>query len=85
MSLEDEETIHELAAEIEALRAETWMKWQPIETAPKDGTDILVRLSNGEVFRANNYAGLENSWLAGSDIGWVNARHWMPLPAPPSD
>lgn len=34
------ETVHEAAAEIERLRAA--QAWQPIETAPRDGTPVLL-------------------------------------------
>lgn len=55
----------------------TAREWEPIETAPKGTEFILVRLSNGEVFRAFR---TEHGYHASSDIGFVNAKHWMPLP-----
>lgn len=54
--------------------------WQPIETAPKDGRHVLVRLINGEVFRASFH---RSGWWVATDLGHVNAKHWMPLPAAP--
>jgi hypothetical protein len=66
--------------------------WQPIETAPKDGTSILLALEyQGKFFRyiAKWNDGL-NCWLrdeTGSAVfpkhmqGWFS--HWMPLPPPP--
>lgn len=71
-------------AELEAAQT-----WQPIESAPKDGTWILVI--------DNTFDGLEGAfvaqraecfggcWLTNSfgkrDV--VRATHWMPLPTPP--
>ena len=63
------------------------MNWQPIETAPRDGTEILVIESAGGCYVAN--------WQ--SLDGWVwaydnmdgptctNPTHWMPLPEPPKE
>lgn len=60
--------------------------WQPIATAPKDGTFRLV-YANGVVCKALR-------WIVdGEDRGWfqdgvwcdrINPTHWMPLPLPPS-
>ena len=55
--------------------------WQPIETAPRDGTAVLV----GRVYEdgkveyavACNY----NDGLGWSDMGALT--HWQPLPSPP--
>ncbi len=71
-------------------------EWQPIETAPRDGTPFLAK--DGQcVFRAfykknvgHNVVRPEtlqvfmrppNSYRAGSH--WFNPTHWMPLPEPP--
>lgn len=68
-------------------------KWQPIETAPKDGSDILL----GTTAEANAGYGYvceghyvdEHGWYqANTDWtdtfdGEVNPTHWMPLPPPP--
>lgn len=62
--------------------------WQDIGTAP-DGTSILLRLSNGEVF--SGWGQTENdgsrTWkrfhATSADVGWLNAKHWSPmLPEP---
>ena len=60
------------------------MEWMPIETAP-EGERILLRLSNGEVFSGwgTKLDGFYRVHADGSDIGWINAKHWMPLPPPP--
>lgn len=61
--------------------AQRQLVWQPIETAPKDGTQILVAF-NGR--RAT--ARWDRGW---SVCGWwtgdgSSIQHWMPLPEPPA-
>lgn len=69
--------------------------WQPMETAPRDGTDILV--SNGEWIDVGWFS--QSIWLGvDSEQGafviddprdypiWGDAlglTHWHPLPPPP--
>ena len=60
--------------------------WQPIETAPKDGSDILVFLDgNGEDFSRiavvywRNAGFREFAW----DCQIHTPTHWQPLPEPP--
>jgi hypothetical protein len=65
--------------------------WQPIETAPQDGTAFLVWMdaavhgSHVQVWcrRSAKHSGV----IAGVfefDLG-KSPTHWMPLPAPPTD
>jgi hypothetical protein len=60
------------------------MEWQLIETAPTDGTVVMlfdpvlfwptpgehVTIDEGFGWRSINY-------------GWIDPTHWMPLPEPP--
>ena len=64
------------------------MKWQPIETAPKDGTQIHL-MQGGNIFRG--YEWFEGSWskVTCDQVGpYVTQRltsptHWMfPHPLP---
>jgi hypothetical protein len=55
-------------------------QWQPIETAPKDGTEFLG-WSGRHVWIVRWLAGFQ-SWLL-SDGGRSELTHWMPLPDPP--
>jgi hypothetical protein len=85
--------IAEAAAEITRLRKErdearAALTWQPIETAPKDGTEILVcgPDKNGGLYRA------VQRWPENWGLYWPvtymayaagEPAHWMPLPPPP--
>lgn len=64
--------------------------WQPIETAPKDGTRILafsakapggprIDLTWWRNVKENGYVG----WGEFNETYWP-ATHWMPLPVPPT-
>lgn len=62
------------------------MDWRPIETAPKDGTAVLLNLPEmGDVVSG---AFCDGRW---EDNGMAQCRfmgdptHWMPLPEPPKD
>ncbi|MFT6474683.1 MAG: hypothetical protein ACJAUS_002408 [Qipengyuania sp.] len=71
--------------------------WQPIETAPKDGTEILACDGNDRSPDYSIVAWDKNLWVAMADGAraieaqgdlytdyvqpWVT--HWMPLPDPP--
>lgn len=71
-------------------------KWRPIETAPKDGTSILIFGKwDGEISdwrkvwpQSGVAAWQDNEWSAVlTDIYGVWCAlptHWMPLPKPPT-
>lgn len=69
-------------------------EWKPIETAPRDGTPILV----ARLDKAFGWVRGWSRWSGACGIyGWVShgffdvpgclglahPTHWMPLPAPP--
>ena len=62
------------------------MTWQPIETAPKDGTAALI-FSKDDAFGP-----VIVGWWENDDEAWwgphsyiVRPTHWMPLPDPPKE
>ena len=84
----------EAIAAIEELEARN--QWQPIETAPKDGTEVdlwgVNHLHYNKIgVRLNNIAwGRVTDWIGREYEDWQTGRgedfeptHWMPLPQPP--
>jgi len=76
------------------LIAEVVPKWQPIETAPRDGTSVLLFADDrGDYGRGEPYQGQWDAehemWrtFCGDDV--ESERHgphwWIPMPAPPPD
>ena len=70
------------------------MKWEPIDTAPKDGTVILVYREDAGIFTAHHVSpasivggcDYSESWFTtdGEDLTDDMPTHWMPLPEPPT-
>ena len=86
-----------LAAEVRRLREENErlrkdagrIEWQPIETAPKDGTDILVMTGETmHVVRWINIHGDFDYWAVDDNkhgpftLRGKAPTHWMSLPEP---
>lgn len=66
-------------------------QWQPIETAPKDGREILVYgIWTGEIYGPDAmpsigvaFSGSLELTLGDAYSCGCDATHWMPLPEPP--
>ena len=68
------------------------MIWQPIATAPRDGTNILIRFGVDGVSQAKYIAGIPFPWQfidTQNGISWLinhakdnpgGPSHWMPMP-----
>ena len=57
-------------------------EWQPIETAPKDGTEMLAFWNRSNVYGIASFD--DGRWA--DETGEVSApTHWMPLPEPPAE
>lgn len=71
-------------------QAERGEVWRPIETAPKDWTDVLVFSPEHEGF---NCDGVFSAFYDTDEAGWsthgpghsirLHPTHWQPLPTPP--
>lgn len=93
------------ARELDALRAAlapppTCGTWQPIETAPKDGTDVLLwepaaNLRHDGLALVGAYVDFKGAVVpCGYHDGWfdnasgryeITPTHWMPLPTTPTE
>ena len=65
--------------------------WQPIETAPKDGTGLLtyphyiVTHWSVDECRMSSGAGWAGKWNEHTDtFAVITPTHWVPLPSPPT-
>ena len=70
------------------------MDWQPIDTAPKDGTSILVFIPDAVAPFGDQIDIVRYGSDGASGLAWCHARcvdglesgnptHWMPLPDAP--
>lgn len=71
-------------------------EWQSIETAPKDGTPILVARQHKAFGWVRGWARWEDvrgisGWISRGffpipgELGLAHPTHWMPLPEPPKE
>lgn len=65
-------------------------EWQPIESAPRDGTEIVVGKYYGEQWHANTAAWMPEGangpgWITPDCCEVIRPTHWMPLPTPPEN
>ena len=69
-------------------------EWQPIETAPEDGTPVLLFCPRPgvEPFQITGYwdlgsdeFGVKSAWRATTHDPIYPPSHWRPLPPPPTE
>ena len=64
------------------------VQWQPIETAPKDGTQIMLWITGLEPRPRIGFwseRGIDSGWYSLQSQYFIgfDVTHWMPLPSPP--
>ena len=61
-------------------------EWQPIETAPKNGTRVMViEFNRTDPIPITATCGVQHGrWHSIPGAYALKPTHWMPLPAPPS-
>ncbi len=58
--------------------------WQPIESAPKDGSEILLANPDGSCAVGwFKFKGHSTGWTDGDTFNMTWPTHWMKLPTPP--
>lgn len=69
----------------QALTQAEEMQWMPIDSAPRDGTVVIVYRTEfkGYIPRIGEDYYKDNKWTH-SNI-YYQPTHWMPLPSPPTD
>jgi hypothetical protein len=77
----------QLLEQLERLQAAAPESWRPIETAPKDGTPVLLGWYETwpKLEWVTESAAAGNADIARQGAGYLHgyATHWMPLPKPP--
>ena len=58
-------------------------EWQPIETAPKETTVLLV--DKNDNLYVGYYIRRQSRWVSMPCEWRIYPTHWMPLPAPPKE
>ncbi len=63
-------------------------EWQPIESAPKDGTRVLLGLNykGRSIVTDDNWSDEHDQWVEWYDIAGdeIEPSHWMPLTPVPA-
>lgn len=60
--------------------------WEHIDTAPKDGTAVLLYEGFEPAIQSGYFAANDGEWRrssCGSVPFWREPKHWMPLPGAP--
>lgn len=59
--------------------------WMPIESAPRDGTRVLLFRNEWVENICAGYwdVDYEGWYIVGCRSPWISVSHWMPLPEPP--
>lgn len=60
------------------------VRWESINTAPKDGISILVFVPIGPIGYVAQAFRVDDKWMSCNGCA-VTPSHWMPLPNPPMD
>jgi hypothetical protein len=60
-------------------------EWKPIETAPKDGSDVLIWCDTGKICIAHFDYATFAWWNDLSTRECPDPTHWMSLPDPPAE
>ena len=69
----------DLARSLDEVRGQ--LQWQPIATAPKDGSEVL--LTDGKWKRTGYWARRIERWSVDAVVPLSQPTHWMPLPPAP--